>query len=137
MRIIEDLASDWAGSTSGSSLSGEIEAVARQDADCERLMSVPGVGPIISSAMVATIGAGSVHKGTRPRRLARSRSQADIARRQHHPGQDIQCGNRYLRVLFVQAAWVVLIKPKSWERHWLYDVHRDEERLVAREQFRT
>src|SRR6266511_2264633 len=28
-------------------------------------------------------------------------------------------GNRYLRVLFVQAAWVVLIKPKSWERRGL------------------
>ena len=28
-------------------------------------------------------------------------------------------GNRYLRVLFVQAAWVVLIRPKSWERHGL------------------
>jgi hypothetical protein len=28
-------------------------------------------------------------------------------------------GNRYLRVLFVQAAWVVLIKPKNWERHGL------------------
>ena len=28
-------------------------------------------------------------------------------------------GNRYLRVLFVQAAWVVLIKPKVWERHGL------------------
>ena len=28
-------------------------------------------------------------------------------------------GNRYLRVLFVQAAWVVLIKPKSWERYGL------------------
>jgi transposase len=27
-------------------------------------------------------------------------------------------GNRYLRVLFVQAA-CVLIKPKSWERHGL------------------
>src|SRR5262249_4739037 len=27
--------------------------------------------------------------------------------------------NRYLRVLFVQAAWVVLIKPKSWDRHGL------------------
>ena len=26
-------------------------------------------------------------------------------------------GNRYLRVLFVQAAWVVLIKSQSWERH--------------------
>src|SRR6202043_572837 len=28
-------------------------------------------------------------------------------------------GNRYLRVLFVQAARVVLIKPKSWERYGL------------------
>src|SRR5262245_32389374 len=28
-------------------------------------------------------------------------------------------GNRYLRVLFVQAAWVVLIRPKSWDRHGL------------------
>jgi transposase len=28
-------------------------------------------------------------------------------------------GNRYLRVLFVQAAWAILIKPKSWDRHGL------------------
>src|SRR5262249_22568479 len=28
-------------------------------------------------------------------------------------------GNRYLRVLFVQAAWVVLIKPNSSQRHGL------------------
>jgi hypothetical protein len=28
-------------------------------------------------------------------------------------------GNRYLRVLFVQAAWVVPIKPMGWERHGL------------------
>ena len=32
--------------------------MARQDAGCERLMSVPGIGPIISSAMVAAIGTG-------------------------------------------------------------------------------
>jgi Transposase IS116/IS110/IS902 family len=25
-------------------------------------------------------------------------------------------GNRYLRVLFVQAAWVVLVRIKNWER---------------------
>src|SRR5258708_16091118 len=41
-------------------LSNEIEAIARQDAGCERLMSVPGIGPMISSAMVAAIGAGDV-----------------------------------------------------------------------------
>jgi transposase len=28
-------------------------------------------------------------------------------------------GNRYLRALFVQAAWVVLIKPQTWERYGL------------------
>ena len=28
-------------------------------------------------------------------------------------------GNRYLRVLFVQAAWVVLVRPSNWERHGL------------------
>ena len=28
-------------------------------------------------------------------------------------------GNRYLRVLFVQATWVVLIKPQTWERYGL------------------
>jgi transposase len=28
-------------------------------------------------------------------------------------------GNRYLRVLFVQAAWVVLVRTKDWERYGL------------------
>jgi ribosomal protein S7 len=33
----------------------------------------------------------------------------------------VQRGNRYLRVLFVQAAWVTLVKvkPNRWERHGL------------------
>ena len=59
VRIIEDLAGDWRRLDERvQNLSDEIEAVARQDAGCERLMSVPGVGPIISSAMVAAIGTG-------------------------------------------------------------------------------
>jgi transposase len=28
-------------------------------------------------------------------------------------------GNRYLRALFVQAAWVVLVRLKNWERYGL------------------
>ena len=35
------------------------------------------------------------------------------------PSLESKRGNRYLRVLFVQAAWVVLIRPKSWERYGL------------------
>src|SRR6266496_5306988 len=53
VRAIEKLAGDWRGLDERiEGLSGEIEAIARQDAGCERLMSVPGIGPIISSAMV-------------------------------------------------------------------------------------
>jgi transposase len=57
--IIEGLAVDWRRLDERiEGLWGEIEAIARQDAGCERLMSIPGIGPIISSAMVAAIGAG-------------------------------------------------------------------------------
>jgi transposase len=61
MRIIEDLASDWRRLDERiEGLSNQIEDVAHQDPACERLMTVPGIGPIISSAMVAAIGKGAV-----------------------------------------------------------------------------
>src|SRR6266487_1418293 len=60
-RVIEDLAGDWRRLDERiESLSTEIAALAHQDAACNRLMTVPGVGPIISSAMVAAIGTGDV-----------------------------------------------------------------------------
>ena len=39
-------------------LSGEIEQISHREANCTRLMSVPGIGPMISTAMVAAIGTG-------------------------------------------------------------------------------
>jgi transposase len=48
VRVIEDLIADWRHLDERiEGLSAEIEAVARQDAGCERLMSVPGIGSII------------------------------------------------------------------------------------------
>src|SRR5260370_1347031 len=59
LRILEDLSADWRRLDARiEDLSSEIEALARQDKGCERLMTVPGIGPIISSAMVAAIGTG-------------------------------------------------------------------------------
>jgi transposase len=58
-QTIEALAGDWRRLDERiDRLSADIAALARRDAGCERLMSVPGVGPIVSSAMVAAIGAG-------------------------------------------------------------------------------
>ena len=49
------------GSTSASRASrARSKRLPAQDAGCDRLMSVPGIGPIISSAMVAAIGTGDV-----------------------------------------------------------------------------
>lgn len=61
LRVIEDLAVDWRRLGKRiNGLSEEIEALARQDQACSRLMTVPGIASIISSAMVAAIGTGDV-----------------------------------------------------------------------------
>jgi transposase len=121
MRIVEDLAADWRRLDERiEGLSTDITRVVEQDPACERLMTVPGIGPIISSAMVAAIGTGDVFSkgrdfaawlGLVPRQI--STGDRTIL------GKISKRGNRYLRVLFVQAAWVVLIRPKSWERYGL------------------
>jgi transposase len=121
VHLIEDLAGDWRRLDERiEGLSGEIDALARQDAGCERLMSVPGIGPIISSAMVAAIGAGDTF--TKGRDFA---AWLGLVPKQFSTGDRTvlgkisKRGNRYLRVLFVQAAWVVLIRSKNWERYGL------------------
>jgi transposase len=120
-RVVEGLAGDWRRLDERiEGLSAEIEVLAHEDSGCERVMTVPGIGPIISSAMVAAIGAGDTFSkgrdfaawlGLVPKQI--STGDRTIL------GKISKRGNRYLRVLFVQAAWVVLIKPKSWERHGL------------------
>jgi transposase len=121
VHLIADLAGDWRRLDERiEGLSGEIAALARQDAGCERLMSVPGIGPIISSAMVAAIGAGDTF--TKGRDFA---AWLGLVPKQFSTGDRTilgkisKRGNRYLRALFVQAAWVVLTRSKSWERYGL------------------
>jgi transposase len=123
LHVIEDLAGDWRRLDERiESLSDEIAALARQDKGCERLMTVPGIGPIISSAIVAAIGTGDAFSkgrdfgawlGLVPKQMSTGDRTilGSISRR----------GNRYLRTLFVQAAWVVLVKitPEGWERYGL------------------
>src|SRR5262244_2773151 len=121
LRVIEELAGDWRRRDERiEGLSQEIEALARQDPGCERLMTVPGIGPIVSRAMVAAIGNGAVFTkgrdfgawlGLVPKQISTGDRTilGAISRR----------GNRYLRALFVQAAWVVLVRIKDWERYGL------------------
>ncbi len=96
----------------------EIEGLVRTDVSCGQLMTVPGIGPIIASAMVAAIGNGTAFAkgrdfaawlGLVPKQM--STGDRTIL------GRISKRGNRYLRMLFVQGARAILLRPASWAKH--------------------
>jgi transposase len=119
VRILEDLAQDWRRLDDRiEAVSGEIEALAQTTESCRHLMTIPGIGPIISSAVVAAIGNGiaftrgrdfAAWLGLVPKQL--STGDRTIL------GRITKRGNRYLRMLFMQAARVVLLRPRNWMKH--------------------
>jgi transposase len=123
VHLVENLASDWR-QLDARIVSTEIEELAHADDGAVRLMTVPGIGPIISSATVAGIGKGDVF--TKGRDFG---AWLGIVPKQTSTGgrpilgRISKRGNRYLRQLFVQAARVVLLRPKNWQRygldHWI------------------
>jgi transposase len=94
-------------------VSDEIDAVAGQDAACQRLRQIPGVGPLVATATVAAIGNGAAfHRG---REFA---AWLGLVPRQHSTGGKAQMlgiskrGNVYLRRMFIHGARAVLLCVK-------------------------
>src|SRR5215468_7741634 len=115
VRLMIDLTEDWRRLDARiATVSADIEALAEQDAPCQRLMTVPGIGPIISSAVVAAIGKGAGFRQGRDF----AAWLGLIPRQESTGGRTIlgkisKRGNKYLRTLFVQAAHVVLARRPS------------------------
>jgi transposase len=117
IHMIEDLCTDWRHLDGRiATVSNEIETLSEQDDGAKRLKTVPGIGPIISTATVAAIGFSKGRDfgawlGLVPRQMSTGGRTilGPISKR----------GNRYLRMLFVQAARAVLLRPQSWEKHGL------------------
>ncbi len=58
-QLIVDLHGDWMRLDARiEALNQEIEEISCQEKSCQRLMTVPGIGPLISTATVAAIGTG-------------------------------------------------------------------------------
>jgi transposase len=118
-RIIEDLSGDWRHLDERiEQLTQEIELLARGTERCRQLMTIPGIGPIIASAMVAAIGSGTA--------FARGRDFAawlGLVPKQMSTGDRTilgrisKRGNRYLRTMFMQGARVILLRPRNWAKH--------------------
>jgi len=119
IRLIEELASDWRYlDTRVAALTKDLGERADQDPHCCRLMTAPGVGPIIASAMVAAIGTGGAFGQGR----AFAAWLGLVPKQMSTGGRTIlghisKRGNRYLRTLFIQGARAVLLRRQTWPRH--------------------
>jgi len=121
-RLVADLAEDWRRLDERiATVSAEINELAKQDDHCQRLMTVPGIGPLIASAVVAAIGTGGGFKQGRDfgawlGLVPRQESTGDRT----ILGRISKRGNKYLRTLFVQAAHVVLARRPHRARPGLW-----------------
>jgi len=118
IRLIEGLIDDWRRFDQRiADVTSEIEQLAKQSENCKGLISVPGIGSITASAMVAAIGDGSAFSrgrdfaawlGLVPKQISTGDRTilGGISRR----------GNSYLRTLFIQGARSVLQRFEGWEK---------------------
>ncbi len=111
--ILERLREDWLWLDARiEAVSGEIADNSRTEENCANATTVPGIGPLISTAMVAAVGRGEAFD--RGRDFA---AWVGLIPRQYSTGgrtvlgRISKRGSRYLSMLFVQAANVLLMRP--------------------------
>ena len=115
-RILIGLYGDWMWMDDRiDKVSKEIEEISRTEENCINVMTIPGIGPMISTAMVAAIGEGEAFD--RGRDFA---AWVGLVPQQYSTGgrtilgRISKRGSRYLRMLFVQAAKVIMMRPYRW-----------------------
>ena len=100
------------------SITGTIEDLSHSEINCRRLMTVPGIGPLISTGLVAAIGTGEAFERGRD-----FGAWLGLVPRQYSTGgrpilgRISKRGSKYLRILFIQAAKVLLMRPQNWQRY--------------------
>jgi len=94
-------------------MNDEVERIASSDAACMRLRQLPGIGPLVATAIVAAIGNGAAfHKG---REFA---AWLGIVPRQYSTGGKARLygiskrGNNYLRKILIHGARAVVLRSK-------------------------
>ena len=118
-KLIRGLYEDWCHLDERiETVTGEIEELSQVEPKCRRLMTVPGIGPVISTGLVAAIGTGEAFE--RGRDFA---AWLGLVPRQYSTGgrsvlgRMSKRGSKYLRTLLIQAAKVLLMRPHNWPRY--------------------
>ena len=93
-------------------------SVVRDDGVCRRLMTIPGFGPVVSLAFVATIDIPARFKNSKA--VGPSLGLTPVL---HQSGESLRvgrvslCGDAMMRALLYEAAQVMLTRVKTWS--WL------------------
>jgi transposase len=106
-------------------LEARLNGLVKADARCQRLMTIPGVGPRLSEAVVAILDDPKRFKsgrqvgayvGLTPRRYQSGQSDRQ--------GRISRAGNTQLRTLLIEVSWVGL-RYNAWMRQVYESVRRD------------
>lgn len=117
------------------SLDARLSTEAQADENCRRLQSVPGIGPIIATAMVSSIG--DAHSFGSGRHLA---AWLGLVPKQHSTGGKARLlgiskrGDRYLRTLLVHGARSALRGAAQRDdrcSRWVLDLEKRRGRNIA------
>ncbi|TCV57407.1 IS110 family transposase [Neorhizobium sp. S3-V5DH] len=93
----------------------QVLAVAKDDAPCRRLMTIPGVGPVVALAYTATIDI--------PQRFRKSKAvgailgltpKLDESGESRRVGRISLCGDGMMRTLLYEAAQILLTRVRKW-----------------------
>ena len=93
-------------------------AIVRDDEVCRRLMTMPGVGPVVALTYRATVDV--------PARFRKSKSvgavfgltcSRDQSGERNHPGVISRCGDEMMRAMLYEAAQSMLVRSTRWS--WL------------------
>jgi transposase len=114
--LIVDLHEDWLRLDARiEAVTHEIGQISRREKSCQKLMTVPGIGPLVSTAVVAAVGRGEAFERGRD-----FGAWLGLIPRQYSTGgrpilgRLSKRGSKYLRSLFIQAANVILMRPETW-----------------------
>jgi transposase len=102
-------------------------AIARDDEVCRRLMTVPGVGPVVALTYRATVDV--------PARFRNSKAVGalfGLTPAQHQSGESdrtsgiSRCGDEMMRVMLYEAAQIMLVRSArwSWLKAWAMNIAR-------------
>ncbi|ABB66568.1 transposase [Escherichia coli] len=109
----------------------QLTSVARQNETCKRLLDIPGVGPLIATAAVATMGEASAFKSGRE-----FAAYVGLVPKQTGSGGKVRLlgiskrGDTYLRTLFIHGARAVALVAKE-PGPWITELKKRRPASVA------